>query len=152
MKIAALLSFLFFFSLPANANERRHLVARSSDLERELAYKLSVQDKHDDWRAQDLNKVFPINGPAPEYVVKFDATVAGKLKDLFGLTLTVTGADGMLVQVPLALRSKWHKENEVSVQFLMKKEMISNASLKIRCGSGLSEVNKENPSEKGIIP
>jgi hypothetical protein len=134
MKMATVLSLLFGFSLSVCASEIRHQVERFSDLERELGYKLSVQDKNDDWRAQGFDKIFPIKGPAPEYVVKFHATAGGKLKDLFGLTLTVSGADGILVQVPLAIRSKWNKEDEVDVQFLIKKEIINDAVLKIRCG------------------
>ena len=38
------------------------------------------------------------------------------------------------MQVPLAMRSKWNKENEVDVQFLIKKDVINEAVLTIRCG------------------
>jgi hypothetical protein len=48
-------------------------VGRGSELERELGYKLSAHDKHDQWRSEGLDEVFPIEGPAPEYVVKFQA-------------------------------------------------------------------------------
>jgi len=139
MRITTVVSLLLILGFSAWANEIRHQVERSSDLERELAYQLSVQDKHDVWRAEGLDKVFPIKGPAPEYMLRLHATTAGKLKDLFGLTLTLTRADGILVQVPLAIRSKYNKNNEVWVEFLINKELISRAVLTIRCGSPLSE-------------
>ena len=134
MRLTAVVTLLLILGFSVWANEIRHRVERSSDVERELGYKLSIQDKHDAWRAEGLDKVFPIKGPGPEYMVRFHATTTGKLKDLFGLTLTLTGADGMLVQVPLAVRSKWEKDNEVSVQFLIKKDMINRAELTVRCG------------------
>jgi hypothetical protein len=134
MKTTAVVSLILILAFSAWANEIHHKVERSSDLERELAFRLSIQDKHDVWRADGLDKVFPIKGPAPEHIVRFDATMTGKLKSVFGLTLTLTGADGIVVQVPLALRTKWHKENEVSVKFLISKDMISRAGLTIRCG------------------
>jgi hypothetical protein len=108
-------------------------VERGSELERELGYKLSVHDKYDEWRSEGLDEVVPIEGPAPEYMVKFQATAAGKLNDLSGLTLTVKRADGIVVSVPLAIRSIWNKENEVDVQFLIKKDMINDAVLTLRC-------------------
>ncbi len=116
-----------------------------------------MQDKHDDWRAQGLDKVFPIKGPAPEYLVRFDATTGGKLKELFGLSLALTDAHGLLVSVPLETQSIFSEKlaqlkadalglkgdaataRQVSVQFLIKKELITGAVLKIRCGSGISE-------------
>ena len=39
-----ILIFIVAFGFSASANEIRHQVKRSSDLERELAYKLSVLD------------------------------------------------------------------------------------------------------------
>jgi hypothetical protein len=98
-----------------------------------------------------------IKDPAPEYLVRFDATTSGKLKELFGLTLTLTGTEGLLVSVPLETQSKFSEKiaqlkaealglhgdaapaREVSVQFLIKKELITGAVLNIRCGSPKSE-------------
>jgi hypothetical protein len=45
----------------------------------------------------------------------------------------VKRADEIVVQVPLAIRSTWNKENEVDVQFLIKKDMIDEALLTLRC-------------------
>jgi hypothetical protein len=134
MRIATVLTFLLVAGSAARGSETRFQVERGSDLERELGYRLSVHDKHDEWRSEGLDEVFSIEGPAPEYVVKFHATAAGKLKDVFGLTLTLTDANGTLLVAPLAIRSKWHKEDEVDVQFLIKKDLIKQAVLKIRCG------------------
>ena len=131
MRIAVVVSFLVILGSRARGNLSGHQVERGSDLEAELGYKLSVQDKHDEWRSNGADTVIPAAGPAPEYMVKFHATAGGKLKDLFALTLTVTRADGIVVQVPLAMRSKWNKENEVDVQFLIKKDVINDAVLRI---------------------
>ena len=134
MRIAVVVSFLVILGTPARGTLNRNQVERVSDLEAELGYKLSVQDKYDEWRSNGGDAVVADAGPAPEYVVKFHATAGGKLKELFALTLTVTRADGIVVQVPLAMRSKWNKENEVDVQFLIKKDVINEAVLTIRCG------------------
>src|SRR2546421_11033097 len=131
IRIAVVVSCVIILGFSAHGSEMRSRVERNSDLERELAYKLSVQDKHGDWRSQGFDKLFPVDGAAREYVAKFHATAAGKLKDLFGLTLTIAGGDGIVVQRPLAIRSKWSKEDEIDVQFLIKKELISDAVLKI---------------------
>ncbi len=153
---AIILFLVFACGVSASANEVRHEVARSSDLERELGYKLSVQDKHDAWRADGLHKIFPITGPAPEYTVRFDATTVGRLKDLFGLSLTLRDVNGILVQVPLETRSKFSDDlaqlhsrmhpdageapsRQLSIQFLIKKEMLNYAVFTIRCGTGMSE-------------
>lgn len=134
--------FIFLMvAFPTWASEIHHPVARSSELERELAFRLSVQDKHDVWRAEGLDKVFPIQGPAPEYTVRFHAAAAGKLQELFGLTLALTGADGLVLQVPLALRTPWHKKDEVSVEFLIRKDLLSRARLTLRCGQPNGEVS-----------
>jgi hypothetical protein len=45
----------------------------------------------------------------------------------------VKHSDGIVVQVPLAISSLWNKENEVDVQFLIKKDMINDAVLTLRC-------------------
>src|SRR4029077_3274182 len=82
----------------------RYEVKRGSDLKKELGYKLSVQDEHEKERSQGMDAVIPIEGPAPDYFVKFHASVAGKLKDLFELDLTLTDATGTLLRVPLAIR------------------------------------------------
>src|SRR5207253_173963 len=47
--------------------------------------------------------------------------------------LTVKRADEIMVQGPLAIRSIWNKENEVDVQFLIKKDLINDAVLTLRC-------------------
>lgn len=77
--------------------------------------------------------LLPIEGPASEYVVRFHAAAAGKLNELSGLTLTVKRAGGIIMQVPLAIRSIWNKENEVDVQFLIKKDVINDAELTLSC-------------------
>lgn len=134
MKFIPAVGLLLIWACAALASERRLEVERSSDLERELGYHLSVQDKHDVWRAEGLEKVFPIKGPASEYTVRFRAAMTGKLKDIFALTLTLADADGFKLEVPLALRTKWDKGNEVSVGFLIRKDQINRAQLIIRCG------------------
>jgi hypothetical protein len=133
MRVAIVVGLLLVFGCAARGKGIDRQVERGSQLETELGYKLSVRDKHDEWRSEGLDGVFPIEGPAPEYVVKFHATAAGKLEDLSGLALTVKRADEIVVQVPLAIRSIWNKENEVDVQFLIKKDMINGAVLSLRC-------------------
>jgi len=120
MRIAIVLSFLVVGCAAQGSTVYRHEVDRGSDLEKELGYTLSIQ------------------GPASEYVVKFHATAAGKLKELFELDLTVTDTNGMLVQLPLAIRSKSNKEDEFAAQFLVKKELISQAVLALRCAPWMS--------------
>ena len=127
--------------ITAWSNEIRHHVKRSSDLERELALKISVMDKHDAWRADGLDKIFPINGEAPEYLVRFETASTGKLKDLFGLGLSLSDEHGVLVAAPLEIRSKWDQPNTVRVEFLIKKVFLERAMLKIRCGTGASETS-----------
>ena len=119
----------------------RHEVKHDSDLEKELGYTLSVQDQHDDMRAEGMDETFPIEGLAPEYIVKFRGSVTGRLKDLFELRLTLSDANGTLLQAPLAIRTRWNKENEIRVQFLIKKELINQAMLTIRCSGSPQEEN-----------
>jgi hypothetical protein len=133
LRTALVFACLVFFGASAQSNLTRHQVDRGSDLEAELGYKLLIQDKHDSWRSDGGDTALGVAGPAPEYMVKFHATAVGKLKDLFGLTLNVARADGFIVQVPLALRTRWHKENEIDVQFLIKKDLINDAVLTLRC-------------------
>ncbi len=133
-RIAIAIAFLLAAGCAARGSEMRYQVERGSDLERELGYTLSVQDKHDEWRSDGGDGVFLIEGPAPEYVVKFHATALGKLKDLFELYLALSDANGTLVQAPLAIRSRWNRESEVDVRFLIKKDLIKEAVLTIRCG------------------
>src|SRR5947208_179928 len=134
MRIATVVGLLLVFGCTALGKGTDRHVERDSELERELGYKLSVHDKHDEWRSEGTDEIFPIEGPAPEYMVKFQATARGKLSDLSGLVLTVKRPEGILVQVPLAMRSIWSKENEVDVQFLIKKDMIDDALLTLQCG------------------
>jgi hypothetical protein len=134
MRIAVVLGFLLAAGSAVRGSDiYRYQVERGSELEKELGYELSVQDKHDESRAEGMDEVFPIEGPAPEYSVKFRAT-AGKLKDLFELDLALTDANGTLLQVPLAIRSIYNKENKVDVRFLIKKDLINQAVLTIRRG------------------
>jgi hypothetical protein len=128
------LSFLLAAGSAARGSDvYRYQVERGSELEKELGYELSVQDKHDEWQSDSRDGI-GIEGPAPEYVVKFHATATGKLKDLFKLDLALTDANGTLLRVPLAIRSRYNKENQVDVRFLIKKDSINRAVLTIRCG------------------
>jgi hypothetical protein len=134
MRIAVVLGFLVLAGSAAGGTDiSRYRVERGSQLEKELAYEVSVQDKHDEWQSDSRDGI-GIEGPAPEYVVKFHATAAGKLKDLFEVDLALTDANGTLLQVPLAIRSRYNKENQVDVRFLVKKDVINRAVLTIRCG------------------
>src|SRR6184192_1662745 len=144
MRIAIVLGFLLVVGCAARGSDvYRYEVKRGSELEKELGYKLSVQDEHDEERSEDLDRVSPIEGAAPKYTVKFHATVADKLKDVFELDLTLNDANGGLVQVPLAIRSRWNKENELDVRFLIKKDLISQAVLAIRCAPRSEEHTSE---------
>ena len=139
MRIAVVLSFLFIVGSGVRGSDvYRHEVDRGSDLEKELGYKLSVQDEHGEKQSESLDKVIPIEGTAPKYTVKFHAPIADKLTDLFELDLTLNDANGILAQVPLAIRSRLTKENEVDVQFLIKKDRINQAVLAIRCAPWMS--------------
>jgi hypothetical protein len=135
MRIAVVLSFLLAAGSAVRGGDiYRYQVERGSEMEKELGYELSVEDKHDESRATGMDEVFPIEGPAPEYSVKFRATATGKLKDLFELDLALTDANRTLLQVPLAIRSRYNKENKVDVRFLIKKDLINQAVLTVRCG------------------
>jgi hypothetical protein len=134
MRIAVVLGFLLLAGFAAGGSAvSRYQVERGSELEKELGYEVSVQDKHDEWQSDSRDGI-GIEGPAPEYVVKFQATAADKLKDLFELELALTDANGTLLQVPLAIRSRYNKESQVNVRFLIKKDVINQAVLTIRCG------------------
>lgn len=134
MRKAVVLAFLFLAGFAAGESDiSRYQVERGSQLEKELGYEVSVQDKYDEWQSDNRDGM-GIEGPAPEYVVKFHATAAGKLKDLFEIDLALTDANGTLLEVPLAIRSRYNKENQVQFQFLIKKDMIDRAVLTIRCG------------------
>jgi hypothetical protein len=136
MRIATIVAVALFAENASRAGEV-YPVAHGSDLERELGYTLSVQDKNDDWRSDGGDETFLIEGLAPEYVVKLKGAVAGRLKDLFELDLAVNDANGKLLQLPVAIRTKWNKANEVWVRFLIKKELISEAVLSFRCDDPL---------------
>ena len=137
MGIIIALSFVLAAGSESGGSDvSRYQVERGSQLEKELGYEVSVQDKHDEWQS-DSREGIRIEGPAPEYVVKFHATAGGKLKDLFELDLALTDANGTLLQVPLAIRSRYNKENQVDVRFLIKKDVINRAVLTIRCGGPL---------------
>jgi hypothetical protein len=135
IRIAIVLGFLLVAGCAARGSDvYRYQVEHGSQLEKELGYELSVQDKHDEWQSDSRDGI-GIEGPAPEYVVKFHAMAAGKLKDLFELDLALTDANGTLLRVPLAIRSRYNKENQVDVRFLIKKDLINQVVLIIRCGS-----------------
>jgi hypothetical protein len=136
MRIASAVCFLIVFACPAGGSSvYRYDVKRGSELEKELGYTLSVQDEHDEQRSQGMDAVVPIEGPAPDYWVKFRTTAAGKLKDVFELDLTLNDAKGTMLRVPLAIRSRWNKENEIDVRFPIKKELINQAALILCCVS-----------------
>jgi hypothetical protein len=124
---------------PALASQIRIEVGRSSGLERELGYSLSVLDKNDASRAEGVGKASAINVPAPEYMVRFRAAIAGRLTDLFGMGLALADADGILVEAPLEIKLPFDRENHVTVEFLIRKSLIGRATLTLRCGSPLSE-------------
>jgi hypothetical protein len=125
MRRTVVVGFLLVFGLAVRvASVYRHEVDRGSDLEKELGYELSVHEEHGEKQPESLDKVIPLEGAAPKYTVKFHVTVANKLKDLFELSLTVNDGNAILAQVPLAIRSRFTKENEVDVQFLIRKDWI----------------------------
>ena len=137
MRIAT--GFLLLAAFAARGSDvYRYEVKRGSELEKELGYTLSVQDQNDEKRSEGMDAVIPIEGPAPDYFVKFRATVTGKLKDLFELDLGLNDAKGTLLRAPLAIRSRSNKENEVDVRFPIKKDLINQAVLAIRCAPRMS--------------
>src|SRR5437773_6944634 len=139
MRIAVVLSFLLIVGCAVRGSSvYRYEVDRGSDLEKELGYKLSVQDEHGEKQSESLDKVIPIESATPKYAVKFQAPVTDKLKVLFEFDLTLNDANGILIQVPLAIRPRLTKENAVDVQFLIKKDWINQAVLAIRCAPWMS--------------
>lgn len=60
---------------------------------------------------------------------------------LTGLELSLSDEQGILVSLPLAIRSKRDKPNTVRVEFLVKKTLLERAMLRIRCGNGSSETS-----------
>jgi len=136
MRLVIVLVFLLLAECPVRGSDvYRYEVKRGSDLEKELGYNFTIQDKYDEWRADGADEHFPIEGPASEYSVRFRAIAAGKLKHLFELDLTLVDASGTRLRVPLATRSRYNKENEVDVRFLIKKDLINQAVLTIQCGA-----------------
>jgi hypothetical protein len=134
IRTAILVGSLLALGCEARASDVYHYrVERGSELEKDLGYELSIQDQHDEQRSEGLDAVVPIEGSAPDYWVKFRATVAGKLKDLSALELTLNDANGMLLRVPLAIRPVWSTDDQVDVRFPIKKEWTSRAELAIRC-------------------
>jgi len=136
---AVILGLLLALGCAAQASDvYRHEVDRGSNLEKELGYRVLVQDESDEKRSKGPDKVIPIKAAAPRYVVEFRAKVIDKLKDLFELDLTLGDANGMLVQVPLSIGSMWNNEKEVDVQFLIRKDLINQAVLAVRCAPRIS--------------
>ena len=82
MRITIVVGLLLVFRCAALGKGIDRRVERGSELEKELGYTLSGQDKHGEWRSQGMDKLFPIEGLAAEYMLKFHATAADKLKDL----------------------------------------------------------------------
>ena len=139
MRRAVVVGFLLVFGLAARGSGvYRYEVDRGSDLEKELGYELSVHEEHGEKQPESLDKVSPVEGVAPKYTVKFRVPVADKLKDVFDLSLTVNDGNAILAQVPLAIRSRFTKENEVDVQFLIRKDWIDRAVLDIHCAPWMS--------------
>jgi hypothetical protein len=67
-RTAIVFGFLLVAGCAARAsNVYNYQVKRGSELEKELGYKLSVQDKHDEERSQGLDAAIPIEGTASEY-------------------------------------------------------------------------------------
>jgi len=143
---------IILFASIASASEVRRDVEPGSQLEEELGFTLTVRDKHEDWRLQGLDKVFPITGEAPEYTVRFKVTTDGILEELFGLALSVKDENGILLQVPLETRSGFHDDlarlrsesgrisdktpiREIDVRFLVKKSLLKHATIVLRCGA-----------------
>jgi hypothetical protein len=134
MRRAVVVGFLLVFGLAVRGSSvYRYEVDRGSDLEKELGYELSVHEEHGEKQTESVDKVIPVEGAAPNYTVKFHVPVADKLKDVFELALTVNDGNAILAQVPLAISSRFTKENEVDVQFLVRKDWIDQAVLDIRC-------------------
>ena len=87
-RIAIALSFLLVAGSAARGSDvYRYEVKRGSELEKELGYKLSVQDEHDEQRSEGMDAVIPIEGTAPDYSVKFRATRPVSSKTYSSLTL-----------------------------------------------------------------
>ena len=133
MRRAVVVGFLLVFGLAVRGSSvYRYEVDRGSDLEKELGYELSVHEEHGEKQTESVDKVIPVEGAAPNYTVKFHVPAADKLKDVFELALTVNDGNAILAQVPLAISSRFTKENEVDVQFLIRKDWIDQAVLDIR--------------------
>lgn len=138
-RVAIVLGFFLLAGCAVRANDVcRYEVKRGSNLEKELGYKLSVQDENDEMRSQGMDAAVPIEGSAPDYWVKFRATVAGKLTNVFELDLTLTDTNGTLLRVPLSIRSRSNEENEIDVRFPIKKDLINQAVLAVRCAPKMS--------------
>jgi hypothetical protein len=134
MRIASLVCFLVAVGCSLLGSDvYRYDVKRGSELEKELGYTLSVRDEHDEERSLGMDVAVPIEGAAPDYSIKFRTTAVGKLKDVFELDLSLNDATGTLLRVPLAIRSRMNKENEIDVRFPIKKELINQAVLMLRC-------------------
>ncbi len=139
MRRAVVVGFLLVFGLAVQGSSvYRYEVDRGSDLEKELGYELSVHEEYGEKQTESLDKGIPVEGAPPKYTVKFHVPVADKLKDVFELALTVNDGNAILAQLPLAMSSRFTKENEVDVQFLIRKDWIDQAVLDIRCAAWMS--------------
>jgi len=137
-----LLGLVFILLLSTNAfgSSRKITVEKSSEIERELNFSLTIVDKYIDWRDQGLDKVFSIEGLSDEFVVKFQAPIEGKLIDVFGVNLTIMKGNNFLVNVPVEMKSKFSTKEKIDLQFRVDKSRINDAFITLRCGNPLVEV------------
>jgi len=99
MRIATVLGFLLAAGCGARGSDiSRYRVDVVPSLRKNSVTKFPCKDKHDEWQSDSRDGI-GIEGPAPEYAVKFHATAAGKLKDLFEVDLALIDANGTLLQV-----------------------------------------------------
>ncbi len=138
MKTFILVMFLICGSSAWGGHPILHRVTPSSDLERELSYTLSVKDRFDDYRSEFGQLMDKLKGPAPEYLVRFRTKTTGKLKEMYGIGFSIVDDRGILIGLPLEMKSKWSHEDEVSVQFVILKELLKRATLEIKCGNPMN--------------
>src|SRR5206468_12828552 len=129
MRIAVALGFLLLAGSAAGESDvSRYQAERGSELEKELGYEVSVQDKHDEWQSDSRDGI-GIEGPAPEYVVKFHATAGGKRRALFASTLALPDANGPRLPLPFRIRWRTNKTNRSAVRSPINKNVTIRAGL-----------------------
>jgi len=140
MKHSILTTFMAWATIAtANANLITMQVTKSSQLEADLNYSLTVVDRHNTWRSQGLDKVFTIKGASTEYAVSLKAPVTGKLAKVFGVTLTLREGKEAILSVPVEMKSKFHTKDGIALGFIIAKKHIDKASIALRCGRPNSE-------------